>query len=414
MYFYVNINLMVYGHYLNLERKKVMKKLLLASIFALASGFAIAQSSVTVYGLLDAGYIGTNYKGTGTSATTNQTTSAFGQNAEQYSRLGFKGTEDLGGGTSAFFTAETGLNPDNSTLSTFNTRQAFVGLKQTGIGQFAVGTQYTPIFNEAALTDPGNLNNAVGNVIFAQSVQGNGNSGLAPFAATSSNGNTSDGFTVRTASSLTFKSDSFSGFSVQGLVTANNQNTTQTNATTGGNNNYSGWGLAGDYTWGKLYATVAYQALKSVTPGSLTSPTPAIWNTTAGGVNTQDNQTYAATTYDFGILKAYAQWINRKATDTIDQSYYAKRQAQQIGVRSYFTPVIEGWASVGNGRVSAFGQTAPTANFVGYQLGSNYYLSKRTNLYAIYGQNKASSIGGVNAQPALSANNYALGLRHTF
>jgi predicted porin len=50
-----------------------MKKLLLASIFALVSGFAIAQSSVTVYGILDAGYIGSNYKGTGTSTTNKQT-----------------------------------------------------------------------------------------------------------------------------------------------------------------------------------------------------------------------------------------------------------------------------------------------------------------------------------------------------
>jgi predicted porin len=56
------------------------------------------------------------------------------------------------------------------------------------------------------------------------------------------------------------------------------------------------------------------------------------------------------------------------------------------------------------------------ANFGGFQLGSNYWLSKRTNLYAIYGQQRTSNQSWTqNGNPtSYNANNYALGLRHTF
>ena len=128
-------------------------------------------------------------------------------------------------------------------------------------------------------------------------------------------------------------------------------------------------------------------------------------------MNTKDAQTYAGATYDFGILKAYAQYLNRKATATNNSSYYLKRQAEQIGVRSFITPTVEAWATAGLGRYTAMGQGTPTANFNAWQLGSNYYLSKRTNLYAIYGQSISS--GTVSASGG-AGSGYALGLRHTF
>ena len=389
-----------------------MKKVLIATLLAAVTSLVYAQSSVTVYGLLDVGYIGTNYKGVGTSATTNQTTNAIGNSAEQSSRLGFKGQEDLGSGTLALFTLETGLNPDQSTLSSFNTRQAFVGLKQAGLGTAAIGTQYTPVYNAVVVTDAGQANNMLGSLIYTSNPQANGNSGSAPFANTSSSSGTTDSFTVRTSNALTLSSDTFAGFQGQALIVSNGTNTTQTDATTGGKNTNSGWGLGANYTWNKLYVTAAYQALKNYTTGTLTSPTPALWTTASGGVNTQDNQTYAAATYDFGILKAYAQYINRKATDSLNTGYYAQRRAEQIGVRGFFTPRIEGWVSAGLGKTSAFGAGQPTANFTGYQLGSNYWLSKRTNAYAIFGSTQTSSVAPSTA--AVSSNGYAVGVRHTF
>jgi len=222
---------------------------------------------------------------------------------------------------------------------------------------------------------------------------------------------TVDSLTIRTTNTAMFTSETYHGLSGVVMATQNNQNSTQTAATTGGNTNYSGYGVGLNYSLNRLYVTGVFQALKSEVPGTLTSPAPAVWSSASGGTNTQDNQTYLGASYDFGVLKAYAQWINRKVTDTIDASYYAQRSAQQVGVRGFWTPTIESWASVGNGRVRTYGQGQPTANFVGYQLGTNYWLSKRTNLYAIYGQTQTNSTSTI---AATAASNYAVGIRHTF
>jgi predicted porin len=438
-----------------------MKKSLLAvaAIGAFASA-AQAQSSVTVYGILDVGYIGSNAK-EGTNGTTKIQKSAFGQSAEQTSRLGFKGTEDLGGGASAFFTVELGLTPQNSELSggtaedriqrttnasgsAVDNRQSFVGLKKNGIGQFAFGRQYTPVFNTGAATSPGQYNNVQGDVVYA------GASSVYGSSATLTSGNNNGiGFTNRASNALTAQSDNFAGFVVGGMYALNNQNQTETvaagttAATTagGGNTNWNGWGLNGSFTWQKLYVGVAYQSFKTQYStgvvsaanvqnlGSVGATSGQVLNISTSGIlfpaaQISDKQTLAGATYDFGILKAYAQWVGRKvqndyATSTTSATTFAgtageqlNRNAQQIGVRSYITPTVESWASIGTGKIKA-STGAATLNFVGWQLGSNYYLSKRTNLYAIYGQSNTSSSSGV-AGSNSGANQYALGVRHTF
>jgi predicted porin len=425
-----------------------MKKSLLAvaAIGAFASA-AQAQSSVTVYGILDVGYIGSNVRTSATATgVTKTTTSQFGQSAEQTSRMGFKGTEDLGNGTSAFFTAEFQLQPQDQTLSGNSTnkdanganaqsggllnRQTFVGLKKNGIGQTAVGLQYTPIFNAGAATSPGQYNNMLGDLVYAGSTTAGNNGG----------GATTAGFTSRTANTLSVQSDKFAGFSAGAMYTLNNSNTTETvtptatAAGTGGSTNASGWGLNADYTFNKFYITGAYQALKQLTTATnagtptatLTSATTVngatgVWTgaqpssgIAGSAINIQDNQAFAGATYDFGILKAYAQWVSRNATSTINSGYYVKRSAEQIGVRSFITPVVEAWASVGTGRYTAYGTQQPTANFNGWQIGSNYLLSKRTNLYAIYGQQNFSNAATSTSTVSANANNYAIGVRHTF
>jgi len=383
------------------------------SLFAIAAvtafaGAAQAQSSVTVYGILDVGYVGGNVRGTNATNGASQkgTYSNIGSSAESTSRLGFRGTEDLGGGMSAFFTIETGIQPTNATASTFNNRQTFIGLKDNKIGAISFGTQYTPIHTAVGATTAGQQNNMVGDLIYPIAPANNGNSGVGQFASTSN----TDAYTIRTANMVKLQSNNVAGFVATAFYTANNQDTTQT-ATTGGNNNNNGWGLGVNYTWKKLLVTANYQALNS--KQTTTTTTPVIWSNATGGTNVKDNQMYFAATYDFGILKAYAQYINRKATSQITSNDYVSRTAQQIGVRSFITPKIEAWASGGTGRYDSFGATHPTVNFTGYQLGSNYWLSKRTNLYAIFGSTQQSS-SSVVGQPSLGANNYALGMRHTF
>ncbi|QWE08768.1 porin [Polynucleobacter ibericus] len=441
------------------------------SLFALAAttafaGAAQAQSSVTVYGLLDMGYVGYNTRaanglttnGAPSGVVSKTTGNAFSASGESTSRLGFKGTEDLGGGTSAFFTIELGLTPNGAQAvnsgGTQN-RQTFVGLKKNGVGQFALGTQYTVIHAAVAATDPGQANNISGNLIYPAVTEGAG----------SSENSTGAAYTVRTNNQLSLKSDTFAGFRANAMIVANNKNQNQTTATvatannsaaaltsnsiSGGINNQNGWGLGVDYTIQKFYATANYQALTSKqaynptttynatgVAGNNVTTTAASAVTNAGfpttgyvggastpGTNVQDNQFYVAATYDFGILKAYAQYINRKVSAQQNSGWFSKRSAEQIGVRSYITPTIEAWASGGLGRYNGYGSNS--ANLTAWQIGSNYWLSKRTNLYAIYGQAGTSNTSfptaangtattGLNNPSSNNISNYAVGVRHTF
>lgn len=372
-----------------------MKKLFVAAVLALGATVASAQSSVTIYGILDVGYTGVNTRAGSTKTQTNK----FDQNAQQSSRLGLKGTEDLGNGTSAFFTAEFQLYPQDATLSGQTTnglvnRQTFVGIKKSGLGQGAIGTQYTPLFNSVAATDPGAINNATGSIIYPS----NGT------------GVTTSAFTSRSSNAVTIQSESFKGARLGAMYAANNKDTTQTGPNTGGNTNINGYGINADYTWNKLFLTAAYQSFKNENPSATVTPVTTA-NTYDNGSNAISNETYVGGTYDFGILKAYAGWINRKAISVLDSNQYLNRSGQQVGVRGFITPKIEGWASVGNGQYRAFGNGQPTANFVGYQAGANYFLSKRTNLYTIVGSTHTTSEGGATSA---GANQYALGLKHTF
>ena len=446
------------------------------SLFAVAAlsaiaGAAQAQSSVTVYGIIDAGYIGANTTTTTTStlvlngqakAQSNQ----LGAGAESSSRLGFKGTEDLGGGTSAFFTIEMGVNPQVGNLSgtaaanpkydlqqttdasgsAIDNRQTFVGLKKSGLGQFAFGRQYTTVFNAVAATSPGQMNNMMGDAIYSGSSSG---------ASVNTYLNT---MTNRADNQLSFATDKFAGFGLQGFYALNGANSTNLVTTPtvaapnsqGGNVNWGGWGLGADYTWNKLFVTAAMQQFRTKYDNNVNQANGTVLNLGGAGptsgqplaaaliygpTNNTDQQVYFAGTYDFGILKAYAQYINRTVSQnnwgggTIGTSAASaqvpgntlKRSAEQIGVRSYVTPSIEAWASAGlvkyTGAITSgalvLAPSLPVANGNMYQLGSNYYLSKRTNLYAIYGSYNASSNTPSNGI-AGAGSNYALGLRHTF
>jgi predicted porin len=377
---------------------------------------AQAQSSVTVYGILDVGFAGLTSRAG--SAKTNST-SFSGAGSQTSSRLGFRGREDLGGGTAAFFTAEFQLYPTEATLSgdtnpgLFN-RQTFVGLSQKGIGQGAIGTQVTPVHAAVGRTDPGQQNNMLGNVIYATS----GSQGATQ---------TTTAYTVRYNNALTLQTERIAGFQINGIY--NNKNSNANNpATTQTVTNNTAYGLGINYVWKKLNVDAAMQSSQnqSITgTANLATALPASAAATVVvnplGTSLGIATNYVGATYDFGILKAYVQYIGTKYTSVNNSNIYLNRSAQQIGVRGKWTPKIESWASVGNGSfqagassgLAALGSTATraTQNFTGYQLGTNYILSKRTNLYAIFGSTQVS-----NSSIALSegGSSYGLGLRHTF
>lgn len=124
-----------------------MKKSLIALAVLAASGAAMAQSSVTLYGVVDAGIA---YEDNGTATTTRMDSSNLNGN-----RWGLKGTEDLGGGLKAIFTVEAGFSLDTGAQAdaarVFN-RQSFVGV-QSGFGTVKLGRQMNPVYATAAKWD---------------------------------------------------------------------------------------------------------------------------------------------------------------------------------------------------------------------------------------------------------------------
>ena len=137
-----------------------MKKSLIALAVLAASGAAMAQSSVTLFGVVDATYA----YGSGSVSNKSQLTNS-GYNT---SRLGFRGVEDLGGGMSASFWLEAGLNNDNGSGVLTNTnnqaattggggltfnRRSTVSLNG-GFGEVRLGRDYTPQFWNLTVFDP--------------------------------------------------------------------------------------------------------------------------------------------------------------------------------------------------------------------------------------------------------------------
>jgi len=106
----------------------IAKPLAVAAVLACACAAAQAQSNVTIYGRIDAGV---NYQ-SGVQISGTKTGSQWGASGNEWgtSMIGVMGTEDLGGGLSAFFKLENGFNADNgvSNGSGLWTRRSYVGL----------------------------------------------------------------------------------------------------------------------------------------------------------------------------------------------------------------------------------------------------------------------------------------------
>src|SRR5688572_7850459 len=147
-----------------------MKKSLVALAALAVAGAASAQSSVTLFGILDAGisyYENENYGGVQASRTD---LSSSGYNS---SRLGFRGTEDLGGGLAASFWLEAGLGNDAGTVGDqggtrmFN-RRSTVSLSGR-FGEVRLGRDYTPTFWNDTIFDPFGTNGVGTNAISSTS-----------------------------------------------------------------------------------------------------------------------------------------------------------------------------------------------------------------------------------------------------
>ncbi len=355
-----------------------MKKSLIALAVLAASGASMAQSSVTVYGLVDAAVAHTSTTTNTyvanvltTSVKTNQNVVA--SSGANNSRWGLKGSEDLGGGMKANFVLESGFTTDDGAAQGVQFgRQAFVGL-EGGFGSVTLGRQYTAYYS---------LFTATNNLY---------DSNLATTATTATTlgkGVWSNGIAhhqVRANNSIAYTSPVFSGFSgaaVVGLGEDKNANNVANSAT--GNNS-----LHIKYANGPLLVGYAYQAEK-------TSPTPAVADST---VTTRYN--LLAGSYDFGVAKLTAGFNVAKQNTIKDNEF-------QVGVSVPF-----GAAAVAAGYSYSKSETAgvTTGKASGLSLLGTYSLSKRTTLYAGLAGNTFENAAGATTSKSSVV---AAGVRHTF
>ena len=181
----------------------------------LLAGPAMAQSSVTIYGTVDA--FGQVLDGAARQGRL-QSGGLSG------SRLGFRGSEDMGGGLRAFFVLESGLNLDDGSIGqggTFYGRQALVGLA-TPYGQISLGRQYSSLYT--ATSDFSIFSNSAAGPSTAliggfgggyEPVRGASNTATPPAA-----GATGNSGPARVNNSLRYESPAWRGFSASVLYGA--------------------------------------------------------------------------------------------------------------------------------------------------------------------------------------------------
>ncbi|MBV8617945.1 MAG: porin [Curvibacter sp.] len=365
-----------------------MKKSLIALAVLAASGAAMAQSSVTLFGVLDLGV---------ESVKTNAgTITGLAPSANSSSRLGFKGTEDLGGGLAASFWLEAALNPSSGIGSsgtstanqaggnniaagglTFNRRST---LSLSGnFGEVRIGRDYTPSFWNTAIFDPFGANSV---------------------GATLSNytGNGSATTFVRASNSIGyFLPNNLGGFYGQGMYAFGNQanNATGTGYTTGENTSSNGRyvGLRVGYAQGPIDTALAY-AKTNYAAGTNTA---SLLGTSFAAGNFTDLNWGGS--YDFGVAKVMATITNQKLDDFVTAGNSDSTKGWSLGVN----------APVGAGNVLAQYSAVKldSAKSNKWSFGYQYNLSKRTAVYGIVARvgnsGGAASTAGSFSSGSLSA-----------
>ena len=362
-----------------------MKKSLLAlAAMGAFVGAAQAQSSVTVYGILDMGI--TSYK-TKTSANLETTTTGSGLNqALSTSRLGFRGVEDLGGGLTVGFQLEGNVaaNPgttgsNNATAFNFG-RHQFVTLTSKTAGGVLIGKTDSLVKQIFDSYDAGFSNNVTG------AYDGMGTS-LTEITGSNVIGNRRD-------STVRYTTPSFSGATVTaGILKSSVKATNASGVTTTDTEDESGYELAGRYAQGAISAGLAYRNAKS----KVLATSDATTTSTAAGAS-----------YNFGPAIAFAQYFDQANKNNLAGNQ-TKEKAMAFGVRVPVTKVATVFASYTGGDKTS--TTNVKTKFDGMQAGATYSLSKRSDLYALYGQSKLKADGSANNA---TASGMAVGIKHTF
>jgi predicted porin len=322
-----------------------MQKTLIALAVLAASGAAMAQSSVTLYGRVDTG-IGSEK----TLAGGSQTKMVDG--GLTTSRLGFRGTEDLGGGLSALFQLEQRLDLSSGALQAPSFKAAsLVGLSG-GFGTVKLG-RMTTVFDDARA------------VSYSSNVF---DSAFTP----ASNGVYKDAggdYASRFNNQIRYDSPSFGGF-------------------------YGGASYAFEQTAG------VGDKLTAVQVGYKAGPMHVV----LGHQNEKTKSKFTALSgsYDFGMASLSAGYNLRNGTASDDKEY-------TFGVNVPMGAVNLSAGYAASETESSAGVT--TAKASGFGFGATYSLSKRTRLYAGYRSHDVKDAAGVKTTDTTL---YAVGIRHDF
>ena len=344
-----------------------MKKSLIALAVLAASGAAMAQSSVTLYGRLDASIGQKTTETTGANPVAENDQTAIDASNLNTTFWGLKGTEDLGGGLTANFKLESNFNIDTGAIgsgSTLFERTATVGLAG-GFGAVNLGRQYTAYDTLRAQTN---------NVW---------DSNLATTGAVWSTG--VKDYSNRVNNSVRYDSPVFSGFSGSvAYAFGENDNVAGTNVGDATDN----VSLNVKYAAGPLLVGYAHQEEKLATL------------TTTQVTNKYD---LFGASYNFGVATLTGSYNQAKDGTLKDKEY-------QVGVSAPF-----GAFTVGAGYSNAKSERAGFADLEGegYTLVGTYDMSKRTTLYAGYKNTQVES-RAANGVSETETSVFALGVRHTF
>jgi predicted porin len=388
-----------------------MKKSLLA--LAALSAFATAaqaQSSVTVYGVVDAGITDTTVDSTNSSGvltTRNDKTTGNG-GAYTSQRLGFRGTEDLGGGLKANFVYEFGFNDSDGaagnnldtgtdTASPNTTRVATVGLSGA-FGALDLGRQTTIADKAWGVGDVGSGNNFIGRA-YTSSVKLNNS---------------------RSDRLINYVSPNFSGFTIHAAYgERDNENVqdflaaTSKAATTPSSVKETGLGL--QYSAGALNAMIGYSkeehrlnGARLVGGSGLDATASAKAGTsTVDKVGSDPKQLVIGANYDFKMAKAFVTYAAAEDTNE-DGNKINDKKVTEIGVAIPFGKTTL--------QLSAFDgenkATTTTKNDIsGYQVGVLHAFSKRTTGYVVYGSAEDKQQG---ATTKTETEQVGFGVRHAF
>ena len=400
-----------------------MKKSLLAlAVLGAFAGAANAQSSVTIYGIVDTGVVYQSKVATASGGTGTK----FGLNSGiiQGSRIGFKGVEDLGGGLSAVFQLETGFSNDTGGLqgsdattgSNLFRRKSVVGL--TGnFGSVLVGRQTDFADTISAYTAVQDFGGWVNN----------SGSGLDRLQGT------------RTNNSISYTTNSLNGFTGN-LMYGFGETAGQTSAG-------QSFGIGGKYDNGPLGLGINYyQSKAGSTPSDVSlipssSTTTNVNTLTANSGSTAQKVLTVAAYYQFGPASVYGNWsrvkqdLNTQAnltsvgvgslTSLTNRTLARSNKADiyEIGTAYSLSPSLKLLGAVTHTRADF--NSSSKGKLTQISLGTDYWLSKRTDLYAFVANIRATDMANTgvfgdatgsatigNASDSQTA--VAVGIRHKF